>query len=429
MKPLLPHSFSFLILAVLFVLALADVQSVFILQRHGNRAPNDDIAKICPNYANIPLYKAQHVDYAMLTGYGMRQLELLGTFIKRSYLDSGYLADYHDYYPTKVTAFASNSPRCIQSCLSTGYTMYPDGTGVPRASGHSFFSVESNSQEHDNVLACRKAKCDAEYVAHTDQWLRENIDGILKDHASMISQVSKACGFDFTTLPKSGTNNIMDSLKVVNDATAFDINAGFPLISGIEAVHTELNAVCQSYIDGSLLINNDAIVASNGKLPKFMLETWGAHLDAANHDGPDPSGLVLLCGHREILYALRTFFGFSWNLPGDAMVAGQLPPGSAIVFEQHCIESSTGPADHLIMPYLWYPDGQGASFKRLDLQFTSPDGKSCGKACPLDFIQAIHDARNANGTYKQICEKFGEEIDADLFDSYRGSRAWKEWGM
>lgn len=117
------HTLKIIIPLLFVVITLGKLVYLTELYRHGARYPVNDL------YDGNQT-KAYH---GQLTGIGMRQHYLLGSYLRKDYLDQLGLSSSFD--PTQTEVFVDGSQRCLESAYAHMAGWFPLGQGAQIPSG------------------------------------------------------------------------------------------------------------------------------------------------------------------------------------------------------------------------------------------------------------------------------------------------------
>eukprot|EP00930_Biecheleria_cincta_P083357 TRINITY_DN72942_c0_g1_i1.p1 TRINITY_DN72942_c0_g1~~TRINITY_DN72942_c0_g1_i1.p1 ORF type:complete len:468 (+),score=78.86 TRINITY_DN72942_c0_g1_i1:103-1506(+) len=372
----------------------AELLNVFILQRHGNRAPNTEVLTTCPNVAGTTvddIKKAFKADPGQLTPFGEKLMEETGKFFHNHYfggdhpkmslpvdLDHKDRGRYFTFGATTTTRH-HESVRLVSEQLFPGAAK-PPGIVVDDAP--------------DDFLACPPAVCVAANHMDASAWMASNGKSVYSKRKPCVREIEKICGRNFTDSDMDATaSNPHPPFQDVVDLLKFRAQSGLPLPSHTDSVLDQARQIQYQAIQQRLFGTDEQVVYWMGEVPQRLLETFSS---TEKHFG-------VYVTSREKLYAAEEFFGFEFNC-GGILPTGAIYPGTALIFELHRRED--GGKDVQVGYY--YPPGHPTgdpSHKGAMKWLTLP---GCGRRmCDFDTFSALIRQRSKvhGKDFRQICSE------------------------
>jgi len=317
--------------------------SVQVVSRHGTRAPNPVVVKLCPaDRANLALYAHLRITLAGLTGTGMGELYELGVFARQQYIERSYPGFLSKFFNDQEVYFrAVGEDRTLQSAAAMGQGMYPAGsaplgysTEVP-----SPIPIYTLPDVYDSLLEVRKQGCKATLARDAAQWDRTEGVKLYKSHQSVLQRLHELCNItDLNDAVVGSGDNYGDAIKDITDAWTFDMIEGFQMQPGINVTSLlEFRTLAVKQLLGRILGTDEQITYLNGELPERMLDNF---LFSVWNQGPEHVAdfalkMYAYHGHREMIYALAALLGIDFDIEFPALPKGAIPPATTLFFELH----------------------------------------------------------------------------------------------
>jgi hypothetical protein len=379
----------------------SELRRLVTLSRHGSRAPNGIVARLCPaNQKNLDAY---HVPLEQLTEVGMAQLLAVGEHVRQVY------GEQHKFLSPTLngarhahleTYFRSDAAvRCAQSAVALGFGLYPDGTGPPGFPREPVpVTMQLLKNEHD--FAAPKGPCKAVFQADMAVYAKTRAPELLALANDTIAQVSQLCGVNLQDAPTmEGGEDMVLAVKDVADMFIFDRQQGLPPLQGLSAdVSAQLETLAFTNLMERYYSTDRMITYWNGGFPDLLLSNLNA---GAHPDEPSAHAYRYYSyhGHRELLHALGKMLGWDFKFQGlpEALNATSLHPGTTMFFELRARKNAAAPQgeDYFVETFVWSP-----ATDREQVTLT----KCSSPQCPLDEFAGIiksHVART--GTWQEIC--------------------------
>lgn len=324
---------------------------VQVISRHGTRAPNPVVDKLCPaDRENLALYGSLRITLAGLTGTGMRELFALGVFARQQYMERTYPGFISKYFNDQEVYFrAVGEDRTIQSAVAMAQAMYPAGSAPVGYSAElaSPVPVYTMPNELDSLLEVRKEGCKARLEKDAAEWDRTEGVALYKANQPLLAQLHKLCNISDLNkqLPAVGGDyNYGDALKDITDAWTFDMIEGFQMQPGLNvSALLQFRSLAVAQLLGRIIGTDEQRTYMNGALPERMLDNF---LFSVWNQGPQRDRaralkMFLYHGHREMTYALAAMLGINFDIKFPALPKGGIPPATTLFFELHYL----GPRD------------------------------------------------------------------------------------
>jgi hypothetical protein len=368
------------------------------LSRHGSRAPNPIVKKLCPN--NLPNMEAYEVPPEQLTERGMEQLEATGRHIRDVYVtQKGFLASSfngrsHEHFEAYFRADAAN--RCGQSAMALGFGLYPDGTG-PKGYGKQPIPVYMQLSENEHDFT---AMGPCWNVMQEDGKLYSATRGtqLIQDHADVLGQAAEVCGTSFYDGHQG--EGAIAAIKDVTDMFLFDQDADLAPTPGLTRELTfQLSKLSFQHLIERLYSTPRQITYVVGGFPQMLLRNLN---DAAapNFNPEEATKYYSYHGHRELLHGLGFMMGMKFHFDGLPEYNGSTPliPGTTVFFELRKAANAGAdgntPPQHFVRLFVWSPKSPRTQVK-LD---------NCALDCPLGEFNAILMGHiQQTGTWQDIC--------------------------
>jgi len=339
----------------------ATLVSVQIVSRHGTRAPNPVVDKLCPSdRSNLALYGHLRISLAGLTGTGMRELYALGVWARQAYIHrigagkdaKPFLSSY--FNDEEVYFRAVGEDRTIQSAVVMGQAMYPAGSS---AVGYdptvpSPIPVYTLPNDYDSLLEVRKHDCAARLKEDGARWDATKGVELYAKHAPLLQRLNEMCNITDLHAQVQGTkDNYGDAIKDITDAWTFDMIEGFPPVPGLNySTLLDFRQLAIKQLLGRILGTPEQVTYLNGQLPErlvanFEKSIWsqGPVVRAALSPHKTSPSLKFYAyhGHREMMYALGAFLGIEFDIDFPGLPKGAIPPATTLIFELHYIGNRT----------------------------------------------------------------------------------------
>ena len=400
-------TYSKMVTIVLMVIqAHSKLIALVTLSRHGKRAPNPDVAVLCPRHSDN--MKRYNVPYKQLTPLGMIEMETLGKHIRDVYVHqqkllSPSLSNSHTTDTFRPSSFetymrADAADRCAQSAIAMGYGLYPNGTG-PRPFSLQPVSVVHETLPNEWVFSAPKNKCRATAARDTAQYGATRAKELFAAHRGVLARLAETCRgprVEEYPLVEGGLDSVQ-GLKDVVDALVFDEEQDFP---GLREPLTDRGMAELRQLQYQMLMErcygSDRMVTywASG-FPRTLLQHISTTLAEMKGEGGGEGGLLARYysyhGHRELLYAMGLLLGWPFHFPGQPVVFNQsaLPSGATLFFELH-----TGHHSSWLEFYHWTPAGG-----REAVSLTK-----CPPPCSVEaFSTVVNQHISRTGTFEEIC--------------------------
>ena len=389
------------------------------LSRHGSRAPNAVVSRICPNNAkNLASY---NVPLEQLTEFGMDQLVAAGEHIRQVYVDEkGFLSPHfngHDNAHFESYFRSDAATRCSQSAVALAYGLYPDGTG-PKGFPRQPVPVTMQLLKNEHEFAAPKGPCKATLVKDMIQYASTRAVEILAEYKDTIDSVGEICGVPLAQVPSmNGGEDIVLAVKDTADMFIFDRDEQLPRTPGLsKEVSSKLEQLAFQNLMERYYITDREITYWVGGFADLLLSDLAAAAKP-NFDTAKAYRYYSYHGHRELLHGLAKMIGFGFDFEGlpSALNMSALHPATTMFFELHARKAAEGES-YFVKTFVWSPKTERE-------QVTL--AKCSSSECPLDEFNAIvknHITRT--GTWQDICGYHpSEKVELALLRD-DGSDAW-----
>eukprot|EP00397_Hematodinium_sp_SG-2012_P034364 GEMP01036856.1.p1 GENE.GEMP01036856.1~~GEMP01036856.1.p1 ORF type:complete len:531 (+),score=93.45 GEMP01036856.1:110-1702(+) len=450
-------------------LATSRLIKVAVLARHGNRAPNPQVPYICPNAkAMIDQFREPVGSKlrAALSRVGMAENLEAGAFLKGKYVGKGKLLKDETYFDDGSTFFLSERMnRNIVSTVALTRGMYPAGTGQKgfEAANPNLVPIITSQPFADTLMNLpRDGPCKSRYNADRKKWTATHEAKVLSEHASVIRELSRHCGFDFAKTHERTKKSLVWSLKATADLFSFATNEGIDASMGGQ-IPTDFQRNISTLTKG--LVNDERFGKAHQItywIGRFLDDAIFQNLRDPDHkkkqiydvDGVKTSSkapwvdtpsewyhqnkFLLFLNHRELLISVLKVFAL------EKVLEDTPPSGSMLLWEVH--EDHKG---QFIRFLFWKPSQPSFEAKAKKLKSGEPvaDLYSTGHVeevfpnvchtkgrCVLSELEAAFKAWvSSTGTWAEVCnltkdETLGEylaevESAADDGDDQDGWRA------
>lgn len=369
------------------------------LSRHGSRAPNGVVERICPDAARVDAY---NVPLEQLTEVGMRQMLAAGEYIRKVYVEEkrflspSFNGVNHSHFETYFRADAAT--RCSQSATALGYGLYPDGTGPPGFPRQPVpVTMQLLPNEHD--FAAPKGPCKDVLKTDLSAYGATRAQELMQANRAALDAMGKVCGVPFERIASiPGGEDTVLGVKDIADMFIFDRDEGLPRAAGLTPeVSTALERLAFTHLMERYYSTDREITYWVGGFADLLLANLNG---AANPSSPAPDQYRYFSyhGHRELLHGLGKMVGWDFHFEGlpEALNMTALHPATTLAFELHAhTDAATGAEQYTVQTFLWSPKTAREQVKL---------SKCSALACPLDEFSAIiknHIA--ATGTWQEIC--------------------------
>ncbi|TMW68809.1 hypothetical protein Poli38472_006277 [Pythium oligandrum] len=380
----------------------SQLRRLVTLSRHGSRAPNDIVERICPN--NLKNLEAYNVPLEQLTEFGMQQLVAVGEHIRKVYveekkfLSSTFNGVKHAHFETYFRSDAAT--RCSQSATAVGYGLYPDGTG-PKGFPRQPVPVTMQLLQNEHDFAAPKGPCKKTFVADMVKYADTRAKELMTQYNDSLVKMSEICGVNVFDVPKmQGGEDLVLAVKDIADMFIFDRDEQLPPLDGLTPELSEqLEQLAFTNLMERYYTTDRMITYWNGGFSDLLL---GKLNEAAMPDSPSPKEYRYFSyhGHRELLHGLAKMIGWDFSFEGlpTALNTSALHPGTTMFFELHARAntSATNDESYFLKTFMWDPTTKQREQVTLS---------KCSSAdCPLNEFNNIiksHIART--GTWQSIC--------------------------
>lgn len=376
----------------------SELRRLVTLSRHGSRAPNDVIHRICPaNEGNMAKY---NVPLEQLTEFGMYQLLAAGKEVRKVYVEQEqFLAPTldgvnHTHLETYFRADAAT--RCAQSAATLGYGLYPDGTG-PSAFPHQPVPVTMQLLPNEHDFAAPKGPCKATLKADLAVYSQTRGVELVNQYKDVLDQVSNICGVDLASAPTMpGGEELLLAIKDIADMFIFDRDQGLEPVAGLTPeVSGRLEQLAFTNLMERYYSTDREITYWTGGFANLLLGNLNS---AANPESPSVEQYRYYSyhGHRELLHGLGKMLGWDFHFEGlpEAMNTTALQPGATMFFELRATKTEAG-EDYFVRTFIWSPKTEREQIK-LD--------KCSTMDCSLAEFNSIISSHVAKtGTWQEIC--------------------------
>ncbi|DBA02874.1 TPA: hypothetical protein N0F65_005901, partial [Lagenidium giganteum] len=380
--------------------ANSELLRLVTLSRHGSRAPNGVVARICPN--NLKNLDAYNVPLEQLTEYGMHQLLAVGKHIRDVYVkEKGFLSETfngvnHTHFETYFRSDAAT--RCSQSATALGYGLYPDGTG-PKGFPRQPVPVTMQLLPNEHDFAAPKGPCKPTLKQDLEEYAKTRAVELLGQYQDALDTISKACGVNLADVPTmQGGEDLVLAVKDIADMLIFDRDEKLPRIQGVdEETSAKIEQLAFQNLMERYYSSDREITYWNGGFPNVLLGNLNA---AANPAFPTRTAYRYYSyhGHRELLHGLGKMIGFNFNFTGlpSAMGMSALHPGTTMFFELHGRKGADASTqEYFVKTFVWSPKTEREQVKL---------EKCSSLECPLtEFNAIIRNHIASTGTWEEIC--------------------------
>lgn len=378
---------------------------LIVLNRHGHRAPNAPYWSMCPNdRKNRRKYNVGAED---LTARGMKEEYELGEYLRNAYRD--FIGPR--FNRSRHFLRAVGEPRILQSAQAVAQGLFPDGYGpggyLPRQP--QFVPVFSDMDTHeyllDDVPCFRRAERDMR------RWLNTSLSDFIADPkvSEVLNYMKRMCGVSEKDMPP-----VYAFLKTVADGMTFNADFGLSVCHGkvTPEMLFKIRKVSLRLLMARLYHTDEQQTYTSVDLPYRILymlnRSTSPGAKGVNDYSDTEQEAILYFMHREALYAVGEFFGFTFNVPG--LPHGELPVASTIVWERLVPEKSVGeeivPSRTYVRLILWTPKDGTATV-------AIPHCRT-PQLCTLKELQDIYSARvKRTGSWLKLCNFTITELDHD----------------
>lgn len=370
------------------------------LSRHGSRAPNDVIERICPT--NVDNLKAYKVPLEQLTEIGMRQMLAVGEHLRKVYVEEKKFLSpslngvNHTHFETYFRSDAAT--RCSQSATALGYGLYPDGTGPP-GFPHQPVPVTMQLLKNEHEFAAPKGPCKSTLNADLRVYAETRALELIDMNKEMLEKVSTVCGVPLEQIPTiPGGEDLVLGVKDIADMLIFDRDEGLPLAKGLTPeVSAQIEQLAFQNLMERYYSTDREITYWVGGFSDLLLSNLNS---AANPSSPSPGQYRYFSyhGHRELLHGLGKMLGWTFQFEGlpEALGMTSLHPATTLIFELHARKhAETGAESYFVKTYIWSPKTEREQVKL---------EKCSSLECPLGEFNAIVSSHVAKtGTWQEIC--------------------------
>lgn len=372
-----------------------------VMVRHGHCSPAASYWDLCPaDRKNRHHYDVNAED---LTGRGMKEEYELGQHLRHKY------ANFIGKRFNRTLHFfrAVGEPRILQSAVAVSQGVFPDGFGpggyLP--SRPQFVPVFSDMDTHeyllDDVPCFRRAEADVR------QWVNNSLRDFLADPnvAGVLKYMKEVCG------KSKGERPLYEYLKTVADGMIFNTDYGLKVCGG-RISHDMLYRIRNVSLEmmmARLYRTDEQKTYTAVDLPfrlLHMMQHRQLPKETELNDFLDTrQESVFYFFHREGLYALAQFFGFSYSVPG--LPRGELPVASAFIVERlepRHASSDDGRKKVYVKISLWTP--------RIGTSTIEVSQCKVPQLCKLQELQRIYEERvGRTGTWDKLCNYTFSDMD------------------
>lgn len=373
--------------------ARGELLNVFILQRHGNRAPNPSVQKICPSIAGTSdddILRDFHALPGQLTPAGKDRMRSIGRFLYDHYfggedpkmrlpVELGHKdrAKYFTFGATRVQ-------RHHESVALVAEGFFPGGTPPDVV-----IDVDP-----DDFLKCPPHACVEANHRDVSEWLAFAGKNFYSPRKPCIREIEKICGHNFTDSdidfdaanPHPPFQDVVDLLK-------FRSQSGLSMPPNIHALLDQARGIEFQGIMQRLLGTDEQVVYWMGDLPQRLLDIFSE---------PEPHFGVYVTS-REKLFAAEEYYGFVFNC-GGILPTNDIYPGTSLIFELHRHEDGS----KSVQVGYYYPAGHPSADPPHPAELKWLELPGCGSMrCPFDiFAELTRQRSKIDGKdFKQICSE------------------------
>ena len=223
---------TFVVLAILAQQTACELIQLHTLTRHGNRAPNTELADYCPRilHDDAAIKQTFGVYPQMLTDVGLSSMRDMGSMIRQQYVSkSRFLSGKFNDDAHRVAFRSRGQPRHLQSMSALGDGMYPSGSG-PTTYPHRAqpLPISSVPIHMDSLLHIPRA-CRGRFDAERGVWTRTTGNEILRTSKQLINDVENMCGTQIASQSNSRPPFPTDKMKDIADMLTFLLWDGKPV--------------------------------------------------------------------------------------------------------------------------------------------------------------------------------------------------------
>jgi prostatic aicd phosphatase len=379
----------------------SELRRLITLSRHGSRAPNEVVERICPNNSNN--IHSYNVPFEQLTEFGMMQLLQAGEHIrdvyvdKKSFLSSSLNGDNNFHLESYFRSDAAT--RCSQSATALGYGLYPDGTG-PKGFPKQPIPITMQLIQNEHEFAAPKGPCKSTLAKDLQQYANSRFKELRAQHDSLLKEVSNLCGVDLSNVESmNGGEDTVFAVKDIADMFIFDRDQGLPRIAGLtHDLSFSLEALAFTTLMEHFYSTDRQVTYWVGGFPNMLLDNLNS---AASPTYPVERVYKYFSyhGHRELLHGMGKLLGWDFHFHGlpVAMNTTSLHPGTTMFFELHASKNPDGVSEtYFIRTFVWSPKTEREAVKL---------SKCSSIECPLsEFNNIINDHFAKTGTWEEICD-------------------------
>lgn len=371
--------------------AHAELLNVFVLQRHGNRAPNPSVQKICPSVAGTSsddIYRDFHALPGQLTPPGKDTMRSTGRFFHDHYFggeDPKMKLPVEQGHKDRAKYFtfgATDKQRHYESVALVAGEFFP-GSKPPDV---------VIDEAPDNFLKCPPQACVEANHKDVSEWLASVGKNLFSSREPVVREIEKMCGHNFTDSDIDfNAANPHPSFQDVADLLTFRSESNLPMPPHIHSVLDRARAIETLGIRQRLLGTDEQVVYWMGDLPQRLLDIFS---NTEKHFG-------VYVTSREKLYAAEDYWGFVFN-SGGILPTFDMYPGTSLIFELHRQEDGS----KSVQVGSYYPAGHPAadSPHKATLKWLELPGCDSLR-CPFDtFAELTRERSKVDGKdFRQIC--------------------------
>ncbi|KAH9582127.1 Histidine phosphatase superfamily [Trypanosoma melophagium] len=310
---------------------------LIIISRHGHRAPNAPYWDLCPS--DKENRRKYNVDAEDLTALGMKEVYDFGEYVRhryRHFIGRRFNRSLHFFR-------AVGEPRILQSAVAMSQGLFPDGFGpggfLP--SRPQFVPVFADMDTHeyllDNVPCFRRAEQDVHH------WINNSMEAFMQDAnvIEVVRYMKKVCGYkDKAAAVTAGVKKrpLYAFIKTVADGMTFNADYGLHVCGGrvTPEMLFKIRNISLQLLIARLYHTDEQQTYTAVDLPLRILRLLH-HRNPPNQENLNDfvdtrQEATFYFVHREALYALAQFFGFSYSVAG--LPQGELPVASSLILEK-----------------------------------------------------------------------------------------------
>ena len=310
------------------------------LMRHGARAPNPSVTKVCPTVFQTTRQITETFGSppGHLTVAGLAMCVEAGAMLRRVYInEKHFMPSTYGVNALQWKFESKSSYRHLMSANAVAQGIFPQEVAV---------AVFSKPTSDDDVLNSPPAMCAPMTRHHIMDWLETAGREAQHASAALVTKIGRVCGSPtlLTDEPifSQLSGNPHPALQDISDLFTFMSQQHLPLPSTLTPPERdELSRIVFDALQARTFgpEARRIMIAFAGGYPPQLAATF-ARAIATETSGAEPLKFSVSVSSRELHYALAAYYGLVLSV--DGFPAGAIPTSSLLVWELHRDKAKKG---------------------------------------------------------------------------------------